>query len=95
MAYDRRVVRVEFAKAFHRHVDCPPDDADGLTVGDVLAAYFDRHPAVRSYVLDDAGAVRRHVAVFRNDDVIVDRSALTDAVTDGDRLHVFQALSGG
>ena len=45
--------------------------------------------------LDDAGAVRRHVAVFANDDLITDRTSLTDTVVDGDRIHVFQALSGG
>ena len=46
-------------------------------------------------MLDDAGAVRKHVAVFCNDDLIGDRNELTDAVADGDRIHVFQALSGG
>lgn len=65
------------------------------TVREVLDAYFAEHPAVRNYVLDDSGTVRKHVAVFHNDDLIVDRSALTDTVADGDRLQVFQALSGG
>ncbi len=89
------MVEVAFAKAFRRHVDCPPTSVSGETVGDALAAYFDRHPQVRGYVLDDAGAVRRHVAVFVNDDVITDRTSLADAVATGDRIHVFQALSGG
>lgn len=89
------MIKVAFAKAFRRHVDCPDDDVDGATVGAVLANYFDLHPQVRGYVLDDAGAVRKHVAVFVNDDLIADRAQLTDAVGDGDRVHVFQALSGG
>jgi molybdopterin converting factor small subunit len=89
------VVEVSFAKAFRRHVDCPTASVAGDSVRAVIDTYFADHPAVRGYVLDDAGAVRRHVAIFHNDDLIVDRDALTDAVADGDRLQVFQALSGG
>lgn len=86
---------VVFAKAFRRHVDCPDGSVDGATVGEVLAAYFEQRPAVRSYVLDDVGAVRKHVAVFVDDDLIADRSGLTDPVGPNSRVHVFQALSGG
>lgn len=91
------VAEVIFAKAFRRHVDCPDErvDVGAATVGAVLAGYFERHPAVRSYVLDDAGAVRKHVAVFVDDDLVGDRTNLSDAVTSGSRIHVFQALSGG
>ncbi len=89
------MVGVTFAKAFRRHVDCPDQAVPGTTVRAVLDAYFAEHPAVKSYVLDEAGAVRKHVAVFHNDDLIIDRSQLSDAVVDGDRLQIFQALSGG
>lgn len=89
------MVGVSFAKAFCRHVDCPDLAVPAGTLRDVVDAYFAEYPAVRSYVLDDAGAVRRHVAMFHNDDLVTDRSGLTDAFDDGDRLHVFQALSGG
>ena len=89
------MVEVRFAKAFKRHVDCPDSDATGATVAEVLGAYFDRQPAARSYVLDESGAVRKHVAVFHNSDQLVDRVRLTDPVDDGDRIDVFQALSGG
>lgn len=94
-AYSAAVAQIVFAKAFRRHVECPDADADGATVGEALADYFERHPLVRSYVVDDAGAVRKHVAVFVNDDVIGDRANLSDPVGDHDRIHVFQALSGG
>jgi sulfur carrier protein ThiS len=89
------VVEITFAKAFRRHVDCPPASVEGLTVRAALDAYFSEHPPVRAYVVDDAGAVRKHVAIFHNDDLITDRAALTDPVHDGDRLQIFQALSGG
>ena len=89
------MVEVIFAKAFRRHVECPDANVPGATVNEVLGAYFDAHPSARGYVLDDAGAVRKHVAVFHNDDLITDRTTLADAVTDGVRIHIFQALSGG
>lgn len=89
------VVEITFAKAFRRHVDCPNAAVAGDHVRTVLDAYFAEHPAVRNYVLDDMGAVRRHVAIFHNDDLITDRESLSDAVEDGDRLQIFQALSGG
>jgi molybdopterin converting factor small subunit len=86
---------VAFAKAFRRHVECPDAVVDGATVGAALGAYFELHPAVRSYVVDESGAVRKHVAVFCNDELITDRATLADPVAGGDRIHVFQALSGG
>lgn len=89
------MVEVIFARAFRRHVDCPDAVVEGVTVRAALDAYFREHPTARGYVLDDAGAVRRHVAVFVNDDLISDRAFLADPVGDGDRVHVFQALSGG
>ena len=89
------MVEVTFAKAFRRHVDCPAASVAGSTVGEALAEYFSPRPQVRGYVLDDVGAVRKHVAVFVNDDLIGDRSTLSDPVSAGDRIHVFQALSGG
>lgn len=89
------MVSVVFAKAFRRHVECPDASVEGATVRDALDAYFADHPQVRGYVLDEAGAVRKHVAVFVDEDVITDRTGLSDVVADGGRVHVFQALSGG
>jgi hypothetical protein len=89
------MAEVIFAKAFRRYVECPDAHVSGATVGEALAAYFELHPGVRSYVLDESGAVRKHVAVFVNNDLITDRIALADTVAGDDRIHVFQALSGG
>lgn len=86
---------VEFARAFHRHVDCPAAHMPGNTVGEALTAYFAVHPKVRSYVLDDLGAVRQHINVFVGSTQIIDRRGLSDSVEAGTTIHVFQALSGG
>jgi hypothetical protein len=89
------MVSVHFTANLRRHVDCPPMDVDGETVGAALEAYFATHPAVRSYVLDEQGAVRRHVAVFADGSQISDPRTLSDPVRPGAEIYVMQALSGG
>jgi molybdopterin synthase sulfur carrier subunit len=64
-------------------------------LGAALAAVFATRPTLRGYVLDDQGALRRHVAIYVNGEAVRDRVGLSDAVTPRDEIHVFQALSGG
>ncbi len=87
--------KLHFTPNLARHLDCPDSEVDGDTLRQVLEAYFERNPRARGYVLDDQGAVRRHVAIFVNRQLIADRSALSDSVADGDEVFVMQALSGG
>jgi len=89
------VPRIQVAKAFRRHVECPDLDVGGSTVRDALDLYFDAHPAVRSYVLDEQGALRKHVVIFVGDEQIIDRSGLGDNLGDDTVVYIFQALSGG
>ncbi|MGB0111612.1 MAG: MoaD/ThiS family protein [Ilumatobacteraceae bacterium] len=89
------MVSVHFTANLRRHVDCPEMQVEGRTVREVLDAYFLVHPAVRSYVLDEQGATRRHVAVFANGSQITDPAELSDPVDDGTEIYVMQALSGG
>ena len=78
-----------------RHVECPGAEVTGATVHEVLDDYFRSNPTLRGYLLDDQGALRKHVAIFINRDLIRDRSKLTDPIADGDEIFVAQALSGG
>ena len=65
------------------------------SVAEALQAAFDAQPLLRGYVLDDQGAVRRHVVVFVDGVAVVDRERLSDAVQPGSEIFVMQALSGG
>lgn len=67
----------------------------GTTVREVLDAYFAEHPAVRSYVLDDQGALRKHMMIFVDGEQVVDRQGLGDSVGPNAEVYVMQALSGG
>lgn len=87
--------RVSFTSALQRFLPAPSMEVSGVTVGEALTAVFAAQPALRGYVLDDQGALRRHVAVYVNGTVVADRRRLSDPVTSGDEVFVFQALTGG
>ena len=61
----------------------------------VLEAAFAENPSARSYVLDDQGALRKHINIFVDGSLIRDRVGLTDPVAPEAAVHVIQALSGG
>ncbi|HVH73313.1 MAG TPA: MoaD/ThiS family protein [Stellaceae bacterium] len=86
---------VSFTPALQRFLSAPPVAVEGTTLREALAAVFAARPELRGYVLDDQGALRRHVVVYLNGEPARDRVGLADRVGPGDEIHVFQALSGG
>jgi sulfur-carrier protein len=86
---------VSFTRNIQRHVACPDTAAPGKSVREVLDGVFADNPRARGYVLDDQGALRKHMLIFIDGEVIHDRQHLSDRVTDASAIHVFQALSGG
>jgi sulfur carrier protein ThiS len=89
------VPAVAFTRALERFLAAPAVEVEARTVGEALAAVFASRPALRGYVLDDQGSLRRHVAVYVNGEPVRDRVCLGDPVAARDRIYVFQALSGG
>lgn len=86
---------LSFTANLRRHVEAPAARVGGATVQQALERYFQANPQVRSYVLDDQGALRKHVAIFLNQELIRDRAGLSDPVGENDEIYVVQALSGG
>ena len=86
---------VEFAPALTRHVPCPRQTVDAGSLRGALDAAFLAAPLLRSYVLDEQGSVRKHVAVFINGQMIARRDRLDLPLRDEDRVMVIQALTGG
>ena len=89
------MARLVFTDHLQNHVHCPPMDADGATLGEVLAAAFRGNARAQAYVLDEQGAIRKHIAIFIDGVPVQDRRALTDPVKPASRIDVMQALSGG
>ncbi|WP_230556717.1 MoaD/ThiS family protein [Teredinibacter turnerae] len=65
------------------------------SVADALAELNQLAPNFSDYILDDTGALRRHVNLCINNELIVDRKKLSDQLGDEDTLYIFQALTGG
>lgn len=87
--------RLSFTENIQRHVECPSADVAGDTVSAALGSFFSKNPRAREYVLDDQGAVRRHVVVFVDGTPIGDRQRLSDPIAPASEIYVMQALSGG
>lgn len=88
-------ITVRFTPSLLRLVACETLQARGATVREVLDDAFRRDPRARDYVLDEQGALRRHVTVFVDGELIADRASLGDPVRDGADIWIMQALSGG
>lgn len=74
----------------NRDLTLPPG-----SVAEVLLAINAEAPGFTDYVLDEHGALRRHVNICINNALVIDRKTLTDLVQDDDTVFIFQALSGG
>ena len=86
---------VVFTPALQRHVTVPPADVEGRTVREALERVFGENPRARTYVLDEQGALRKHMAVFIDGEAVLDRTGLSDGVGTDSQIYVMQALSGG
>lgn len=73
-----------------RTISVPPG-----SVAEVLQKINEIAPGFTAYIIDERGALRRHVNVSINDNLVIDRKALSDYVPDDGVLYIFQALSGG
>jgi len=63
--------------------------AEVLRSVDAIASGFS------DYVLDDHGALRRHVNISVNNNILIDRKTLSDHVPDDGTVYIFQSLTGG
>jgi sulfur-carrier protein len=89
------MVTVEFAPSLQRHKPCPTQAVPPGSLAQVLGSAMLAEPGLSSYVLDDQGHVRKHVAVFINSTLHLPRDQLQRAVAAGDKVLVIQCLTGG
>jgi sulfur-carrier protein len=67
----------------------------GATLAEVLDAVGADYPRLKSYVLDDQGRLRKHIAIFVDGVMRPRDSALALKLDEASDVYVFQALSGG
>ncbi|MEM7235975.1 MAG: MoaD/ThiS family protein [Planctomycetota bacterium] len=89
------MARVSFTQNLRRHVDCESVEIAGRTVREVLDELRDSHPQLAHYVVDERGALRKHIQVFVGSSLVRDREVLDDEVEPSGEIYILQALSGG
>lgn len=88
--------RVQFTPHLLRFFpDLEATTVDGATAAEVIAACDARHPGLAAYLLDERGALRKHVNVFIGNVRVRDRERLLDPVAKDAEVFILQALSGG
>ncbi len=65
------------------------------SVMEMLLAINEIAPGFTDYVLDEHGALRRHVNISINNAMVVDKLKLSDRIPDDGTVYIFQSLSGG
>jgi sulfur-carrier protein len=89
------MAEVHFTSHLRNLVPTGPLIAAGTTVGEALESLFVGEPHVRGYVLDDRGALRKHVCIFADGERLSHDAALSCRIGPNTKLYVMQALSGG
>ena len=69
--------------------------AAGDSVGDVLRALAEAHPATQSQLFSGEGDLNRYVNVYLNDEDVRVLDGLDTSVGEGDTLVILPAMAGG
>ena len=72
--------------------DC---EVEANTIAEAVRAVDQRWRGLGDYIVDEQGALRKHVNIFLGDDLIRDKRTLSDEVSAESRIYIMQALSGG
>lgn len=70
-------------------------EVEAATVAEAIAAMDRKARGFSFYVCDETGRLRQHVNVFIDEDLIVDRLTLADALGPDSRVFIARAFSGG
>ncbi len=89
------MARVTFTSNLRRRVDCATVEAKGHTVREILDSVFESNDRLRTYILDDQAALRKHMTILVDGRRVSDLAGLSDPVLPKSEVYVLQALSGG
>jgi sulfur-carrier protein len=89
------MITVEFAPSIQRHKTVATQSVSAGTLSQALEASCSATAGLRHYILDDQGAIRKHVAVFVNQEMHLPRDDLSRLLRSGDKVLVIQCLTGG
>ncbi len=90
--------RVEMTQNLYRFFPQLKDQVITVPAGSIaetLLAINEMAPGFTDYVLDEHGALRRHVNISINDSIVIDKIKLSDRTPEDGTVYIFQSLSGG
>ena len=73
----------------------PTVQADGATVGEVMADLVRRYPGMQGQLVTDTGELHRFVNVYVNDDDVRYMDKLDTKVSEEDTISILPAVAGG
>lgn len=92
----RNKLKVNFTYALSRfYPDLGPMEIEAETIEQVLDHINQTFSGFSDYIVDERGQLRKHVNIFLDDQMILDRKTLSDPLEDVAEIYIMQALSGG
>ena len=72
-----------------------PLSVEAISLAAVIRELERLAPGVAFYICDERGRLRRHVNIFVDNELLIDRNTLSDPLRESSRVFIAQALSGG
>ncbi len=80
-------------KRFYPNLDDTEIEVENIS--EVLEELEKTYQGINNYLIDETGALRKHVNIFVDGALIEDREKLSDALEKDSEVFIMQALSGG
>lgn len=84
-----------FTQQLTRFISVPAYHCDANNLSEALRLCFAEHPQLGTYILDEQGHLRQHVAIFVDGQRLSDRRDLNLHLNSNSKVYILQALSGG
>lgn len=90
------MAQIRFTSALKRfYPNLGPLKIEANTIAELIPKIEARFPGLSDYLVDEQGALRKHVNIYIGEHLIKDREQLQDDLKAEDEVLIFQALSGG
>lgn len=87
---------IKFTYALKRfYPDLDDLEIEVRNVNELLNKIDIKYSGIKNYLVDDRGALRKHVNIFVDGELILDREKMTDTLKNESEVFIMQALSGG
>ena len=87
---------IKFTYALKRFYSNLDDlNIEAKNVNEVLEKIEEQYAGIKSFLVDDTGVLRKHINIFVDGELILDREKQTDTIKDQSEVYIMQALSGG